>query len=89
MLNICRPDYITCRWIKEISEAIENICPLQPRIDKCSSNPNKDWNKYYNNLKKNPCINNSLIQQILNYDVDYNEYRRKKRLYIFPENNFE
>jgi hypothetical protein len=71
----CRPEKLTCRWIKEMTEAISNICPTQKRIIKCIDKE-KQWNDYYSKLQKTECINYQNISNILNGSIDYNDFRK-------------
>lgn len=71
---------ITCLWLKEITEAIHNVCPKSEKINDCD-NINKMekeqiWKDYQQSLEKNGCVNNDIVKRILNYEVDYNEFRK-------------
>ena len=68
----------TCRWLKEITTAINVICPSQPSIQKCPLNLDLSWNRYLESLQDNPqCFRRPEIQQILTYQVDYHEFLHK------------
>jgi hypothetical protein len=74
---------ISCRHLQEITESINIICKDTPIIImQKNSDPkelNKMWNNYLQQLEKNnKCIKNKKVQQILNYEIDYNEILHTK-----------
>lgn len=76
MSKPCRPYKMTCRWVKEISEAIENVCPAQPSVKHCF-NPYAAWDAYYADLSKcTQCLTSPRVQGILTMETDYNEFRK-------------
>jgi hypothetical protein len=78
MNDVCRPKVVTCRWMKEFSSAIHNICPTQPRIDKCETMTSLEleavWKSYVTNLNRSKCNTYPIVQQIKAFEVDYREY---------------
>jgi hypothetical protein len=63
--------------LKEISGAIETLCPDQPRIVKCDQESNLEhlWKSYQQQLLGNSCCQTSVdVQRILSFQVDYNEF---------------
>lgn len=72
----CRPSKLTCRWLKEISESINNLCPTQPKIKYCN-NLEQQWTEYQQSLTTTlpRCSNKPTVTNILNYNTDYNTYR--------------
>jgi hypothetical protein len=83
MSDVYRPIILTCKWLREITESINNLCMDQPKIENCNNNSNLEnlWNSYQDELKIN--INRCpatqpTIRKILNCNVDYNNYRSVK-----------
>lgn len=81
---ICRPKYLTCRWLQEISQAIQNICPNDKfmntrQIQQCKQNREADkiWTNYIDELTKchSNCYSKTQIRQILHFERDYNDFR--------------
>ena len=68
----------TCRWLQEITTAINVICPSQPSIRQCPLDLDLSWNRYLESLQNNyQCFRRPEIQQILTYQVDYHEFLPK------------
>lgn len=81
IMSICRPERITCRWIFEISEAINNVCKDSnvPAYIFCikKGSAEQEWRHYFDLLSSSNCIKNPTVQKILNFEVDYNDYRQQ------------
>lgn len=77
---ICRPRQLTCRWIFEITSAIENIT-LSPRINQCIKGHEQDtWDSYLNRFYLNQhASQNPNVVDILQYKEDYLIYLNKKK----------
>jgi hypothetical protein len=76
-MTTCRPERLTCRWVKEITESISNVCPSIRRVQKCKD-ANKEWSRFTSELNKSPCSNHPTVTKILKFEIDYNEYRIKQ-----------
>lgn len=76
MSEVCRPSCLTPRWVEEITDAISRVCkdPNIRRVVK-SSNPEFEWNVFQSRLSKSYCAESRVVKDILNFRVDYNEYR--------------
>lgn len=70
----CRPERLTCRWVKEITESISNVCPSIRNVQKCND-ADMEWSKFTSKLNKSPCISHPIVVKILRFEIDYNEYR--------------
>jgi hypothetical protein len=68
---VCRPQKITCRWLKEITMAINRVCPEQEMIKKCEVDLEVQWKDYVTNLK---CQKNGDVRDILEFKTDYNVF---------------
>ena len=79
MDDICRPVKPTCRWVSEISTAINNICGRrQLDLSQCNrENSSKIFNEFVRELKHDKCYNTKKVQDILRYTTDYNVYLEK------------
>ena len=80
--TVCRPAELTVRWIHEISEAISLACQrkdIQPVTNPCLRCATDEWNSFYSKLVLSPCIEKKAIQDILEFRVDYNDFRPKKK----------
>ena len=72
------PKVITCRWMKEFSLAIHNICPHRPLINKCETLTCVEletvWKSYVTDLNRSKCNSHPVVQDIKAFKVDYREY---------------
>jgi len=67
----CRPDKITCRWLREMTLAIHIECPSIQPIEKCT-NTETQWSSYLDNLRKNQkCYKK--VEPLLLFHKDYND----------------
>jgi hypothetical protein len=82
--NICRPEKITCRWIKEITESISNVCLEEnkvciSKIINCDNmnifELNHIFENYLNIIRTSSCKNSKIVKDILEFNVDYNNFR--------------
>ncbi len=72
---MCRPQHLTWRWVIEISEAINNVCPEQPKVVKDNRNIDNAWTEFMKSLQSTKCYKDPIIQDILNFNRDYNNFR--------------
>jgi hypothetical protein len=75
--GVCRPATLTCRWIREITEAICMICPNVKPVTQCqTSEMEACWSKYLQRLSQDDCASNHpVVTSILNFQMDYNDVR--------------
>lgn len=75
--EVCRPPHLTTRWVEEITDAISRVCkdPNIRRVVK-SRNPEFEWRVFQSGLSKSYCSKSRIIEDILSFRVDYNEYRK-------------
>ena len=77
--KVCRPDKLTCRWVREMTEAIHVVCPSGPApVLTCDkSNPEKSWSEYLQKLGQ--CVDHPTVRRMLEFELDYNDVRNKKQ----------
>lgn len=70
----CRPSTITCRWLREITESIHNVCSSIEPITECND-PEIQFRDFVKNRVENHSCSDT-VEKILRYEVDYNDYRK-------------
>lgn len=80
MSTICRPEKLTCRWIKEMTEAIRMACPVgSPDPVLVCNHPEQVWTEYLTKLEQGQCIQQSPeVRQMLAFELDYNDVRSRR-----------
>ena len=68
----CRPEKITCRWLKEITLSLAKQEHRIKPIEQCESNLDQQW-KTWIQSNEEPMKNCEMCMKILNFEVDYNE----------------
>jgi hypothetical protein len=76
--QVCRPTVLTCRWLTEMTQAIHTLCPGQPVLLCGKYFPDHDsastlWDNYYQHLQFSPCMKHPKVQQMLKFEIDYND----------------
>ena len=78
--RLCRPERLTCRWVREITDSICVVCPSSytclPLVPPTPENVEVWWNQYWSQLSNHQCIKHPLVQQIIAFEKDYRDFLR-------------
>lgn len=75
----CTPPVLTCRWLREITQAFHMIEPNIPAVIGCPENVKEAWEGYLANHRVN-LMNSSMCKGVLFYDIDYRDIIGDDRL---------
>ncbi len=78
MTSVCRPEKITCRWVQEITEAINVLCPQAERVY-CTPNHAEALWATYTEQELPKCLHHPKVNQIIRFEIDYNDIIRQTK----------
>lgn len=77
-IQVCRPQHLTCRWVNEMTAALQKICPSLPRPSECvPSQAEQVWQEYWSQFNRHQCAHHPVVQQVLAFEIDYREISKK------------